>query len=125
LRLTIGAALARRQREYHGIRARLEAHDVRRRLTAVRGRLEALDTQLYNAARRRQDRARARIESLAARLESLSPLSVLSRGYAVCWDGERTRVIRRAAEAPPGSQVRVTLHEGELVCDVTQVKDEE
>jgi len=125
LRLTIGAALARRQREYHGIRARLEAHDVRRRLTAVRGRLEALDTQLYNAARRRQDRARARIESLAARLESLSPLSVLSRGYAVCWDGERTRVIRSAAEAPPGSQVRVTLHEGELVCDVTQVKDEE
>ena len=125
LRLTIGAALARRQREYHGIRARLEAHDVRRRLAVVHGRLEALDTQLYNAARRRQDRARARIESLAARLESLSPLSVLSRGYAVCWDGERTRVIRRAAEAPPGSQVRVTLHEGELVCDVTQVKDEE
>ncbi len=76
-------------------------------------------------ARRRQDRARAKVESLAARLESLSPLAVLGRGYAVCWDAERTHVIRRGAEAPAGSRVRVTLHEGELVCEVTQVKDDE
>jgi exodeoxyribonuclease VII large subunit len=125
LRLAIGAALGRRQRQYHGIRARLEAQDVRRRLTAVRGRLEALDAQLYNVVRRRQDRARAKVESLAARLESLSPLAVLGRGYAVCWDAERTHVIRRGAEAPAGSRVRVTLHEGELVCEVKQVKDDE
>ena len=125
LRMAIGAALVRRQREYHGLRARLEARDVRRRLTAVHGRLEALDTQLYNSAQRRHDRARAKMESLAARIGSLSPLAVLGRGYAVCWDRERQHVIRRAVEAPPGSHVRVTLHEGELVCDVKQVKDEE
>ena len=122
LRLAIAAGLGHRHREFHGIRARLEAHDVRRQLTAVGGRLAALDTQLGNTMQRRHDRARARVESLAARLDSLSPLAVLGRGYAVCWDAGRTRVIRRAAEAPTGSRVRVTLHEGEIVCEV---KDQE
>jgi exonuclease VII large subunit len=74
LRLAIAAGLGNRHREYHGIRARLEAHDVRRRLTAVRGRLEALDTQLGNTMQRRHDRARARAESLAARLDSRDPV---------------------------------------------------
>jgi hypothetical protein len=27
-------------------------------------------------------------------------------------------VVRRAADAPAGSRVRVTLHEGEIVCEV-------
>jgi exodeoxyribonuclease VII large subunit len=118
LRTAVGQALARRQREYHVVRARVEAHDIRRRLAAVHGRLEAADARLRAAARRRLDRAHARVGSLAGRLESLSPLAVLGRGYAVCWNAERTRVVRRAADAPAGSHVRVTLHEGEIVCEV-------
>jgi exodeoxyribonuclease VII large subunit len=118
LRTAVGQTLARRQREYHLLRARVEAHDIRRRLARVRGRLEAADARLHAAARRRLDRSHARLGSLVGRLESLSPLAVLGRGYAVCWNAERTMVVRRAADAPAGSRVRVTLHEGEIVCEV-------
>jgi exodeoxyribonuclease VII large subunit len=48
----------------------------------------------------------------------LSPLAVLGRGYAVCWNAERTRIIKQADQTTVGETVRVTLAEGELECDV-------
>jgi exodeoxyribonuclease VII large subunit len=56
-------------------------------------------------------------------LESLSPLGVLGRGYAVCWDATRTRAIRDAATVAPGETVRVTLGKGELECRVDKTED--
>ena len=49
----------------------------------------------------------ARLRGAAARLDSLSPLAVLGRGYAVCWNADRTAIIRDAATVAPGEQVRV------------------
>ena len=57
-----------------------------------------------------------------ANLHSLSPLAVLGRGYAVCWDDTRTRMIRRATDVNAGDAVRVTLGEGELACEVTRLE---
>ena len=55
---------------------------------------------------------------VAGRLESLSPLAVLGRGYAVCWNDDRTAIIRTAATVTAGDRVHVTLHDGELNCVV-------
>jgi exodeoxyribonuclease VII large subunit len=118
LREAIQTIVARRDRQHRALQLRLDAHDMRRRLAAIRGRLEAVDTRLAAAARRRQDRARARLGTLSARLESLSPVGVLARGYAVCWNADRTAIVRSAREASRGDRVHVRLHEGELVCEV-------
>ena len=64
------------------------------------------------------ERAQARLATVAGRLESLSPLGVLARGYAVCWNSQRTAIIRDADTVGPGDRVRVTLHKGELDCEV-------
>ena len=80
--------------------------------------VENADARLESTAGRRQDRARARVNQLAARLDSLSPLGVLARGYAVCWNGDRTAILRSASAVAPGDRVRVTLHEGEIECEV-------
>jgi exodeoxyribonuclease VII large subunit len=110
--------LGRRHREFASVRLRLEARDIRRRMAVVRGRLAAADGRLSAAAVRGRDRAQSRLVAVAGRLENLSPLAVLARGYAVCWNADRTEIIRRAATVAPGDRVRVTLHEGEIQCDV-------
>jgi len=71
---------------------------------------------------RRRHRAQSQLRDYASRLETLSPLAVLGRGYAVCWNEDRTRVLRDASEVAPGDPVSVTLARGELDCEVRNSK---
>jgi exodeoxyribonuclease VII large subunit len=98
----------------------LERHDPRRRLADTPTRLTGSRARLDAAIERRRSRDGGRFGALAGRLESLSPLAVLGRGYAVCWNADRTEVVRRAAAVAPGETVRVTLAEGELRCEVKE-----
>jgi exodeoxyribonuclease VII large subunit len=112
------AHVARRERVYRTLRLRLEARDLRRHLAGIRAQLTSADGRLTVAAARDRHRADSRLRTLAGRLENLSPLAVLARGYAVCWNADHTAIIRRAATASPGDRVHVTLHQGELDCEV-------
>ena len=118
LRQAIRAQLSRRERTFQALRLKLETFDLRRRLGAIRTRLVSADGQLGAAFTRAHHRYDARLRTAVARLESLSPLAVLGRGYAVCWDADRTHVIRDAATVSAGDRVRVTLNRGELECEV-------
>jgi exodeoxyribonuclease VII large subunit len=120
LKRAVLARLARQGREYRDLRQRLEAHDLRRRFAASRGRLTTADERLRAATVRSRERADSRFRVLAGRLNTLSPLAVLARGYAVCWNADRTAIIRSAASVGAGERVRVTLHEGELSCAVVK-----
>jgi exodeoxyribonuclease VII large subunit len=100
----------------------LARHDPRARLARSRGRLDRLGAQLVAGIHRRHQQSTARLSAGAGRLHSLSPLAVLGRGYAVCWDGARERIVRRAADVATGDAVRVTLGEGEISCEVTRVE---
>jgi exodeoxyribonuclease VII large subunit len=122
LRGAATALVAQRQQRFRALRLALEARDVRRRLAAVRGRLTAADGRLQAAMLRNRDRADARFRVLVGRLDNLSPLGVLARGYAVCWNEHRTAIVRAASQVARGDRVRVTLHEGELHCDVTRIE---
>jgi exodeoxyribonuclease VII large subunit len=118
LRRAVRAGLSRREREYQRLRLRLETFDLRRRMGSIRTRLVAAEGRLDAAMSRRRHGFDARLRGAAARLESLSPLAVLGRGYAVCWDADRTRIIRDAATVDAGDIVNVTVEHGELRCEV-------
>ena len=107
-----------RARRLRALRQRLEQRDLARRLAAIRGRLTTADGRLEGAARLARQRADARLRTLAGRLESLSPLAVLGRGYAVCWNADKTAIVRSASSVTDGDRVRVTLADGELGCRV-------
>jgi exodeoxyribonuclease VII large subunit len=125
LRRLIRASLASRERGFQKLRLVLESFDQRRRLGAVRARLLAADGKLAVTVRRRAHASAARLGALAAGLDSLSPLAVLGRGYAVCWNADGTAIVRDAASVRPGDPVRVTLERGELDCRVTASRDRE
>jgi exodeoxyribonuclease VII large subunit len=114
------ATMARRERRYNDLRLTLETYDLRRQIGAVRARVTRVDAALKASAIAARTRADARFRDQAARLESLSPLAVLARGYAVCWNEDRTRIVREASAVGPGDLVRVTLHRGELACRVEE-----
>jgi exodeoxyribonuclease VII large subunit len=76
------------------------------------------DSLLRAAVVSRRHAAERRAATLAARLDALSPLAVLGRGYAVCWNDARTSIIRSSGQVHPGERVRVTLAQGELGCRV-------
>ena len=105
-RAAIGASRACAARSSSSIRVTGSAASARN-LLAQRGRLDAV-------AARRLHAAQSRFRGAAARLDGLSPLAVLGRGYAVCWDGDRTRIVRDASTLAPGDAIRVTLERGEL-----------
>ncbi len=116
----VRAFIGRRGREYRGLRQRLDARDLARRLAGMRTRLTKARERMIGAADRAQHRADARFRALAGRLENLSPLAVLGRGYAVCWNADKTAIIRSANSVSPGEAVRVTLSIGELSCRVEE-----
>jgi exodeoxyribonuclease VII large subunit len=123
LRREMADIVRRRERALSALRQRLEARDLRQRFASIRRRLEAADGRIHAAVRRRQADARASAAALAARLDTLSPLGVLARGYAVCWNVDRTSIVRRAVSVSQGDRVRVTLHEGELECEVRSTRE--
>ncbi|MCE2543388.1 MAG: exodeoxyribonuclease VII large subunit [Acidobacteria bacterium] len=116
----VGAS--RRERRLHELRLRLEALDLGRRIDGIRARLRAAREGMAVALRDVQQAREARLRVAAGRLETLSPLGVLARGYAVCWNAERSAIIRDAAKVTAGEEVHVTLHSGALDCTVTRVE---
>jgi len=113
------AAAALQARRVQALERRLAAFDAGRRLARMKTRLVESDGRLTTAVRRRQHRAAAQLGNAAGRLDTLSPLSVLGRGYAVAWNEDKTRVLRDAASVAPGETVRVTLSRGEIAAKVT------
>lgn len=81
-----------------------------------------LQKNLCAAQSARLAQPRQRLASLAASLDAMSPLKVLGRGFALVTDGDG-RLVRRAADAPPGRRVTVTLAEGQLKCLVEQAEE--
>ena len=112
-------AIARRMRAYQLLRDRLDALDIRRTIARVQKSLALADAKLAAGITGRYHAADAALGALAARLDALSPLAVLGRGYAVCWDAAQHAIVVDAATVETGAGVRVTLHRGELACVVT------
>lgn len=58
---------------------------------------------------------------LAASLENLSPLSIIKKGYTICWKAGLLLPVKKATEVEPGEEVLVSFYRGELSCQVKKV----
>ena len=91
-------------------------------LLARRERLGAASRALVRAAQARLERARAGVAGLAGRLESLSPLGVLTRGYAIVRRLRDGAIVRAAGDVEPGDRVSLRVAEAEIEAAVAAVR---
>jgi exodeoxyribonuclease VII large subunit len=99
---------------------RIERQNPSLRLTLARRRLDRVDQQLQQLALMTISARRSRLDRASARLIALSPLAVLSRGYAIVYT-EDGRVLRDANNAQPGRKIRARLGKGSLTAEVESV----
>jgi exodeoxyribonuclease VII large subunit len=114
--------LERGRDRYRRTAERLEAFRWDRQIAQRRLALEGLAARLADQARRQVETRRGRLGRAAGKLESLSPLSVLGRGYALVFDGQG-RLVREAAAVVAGEGVRIRVHHGILQATVTAKED--
>lgn len=98
------------------------ARAIPERLSRDRVHLAHARERLHSIGPRLLDRQSGRAATAAARLEALSPLGVLSRGYAVCFAEDGKTVVREIKQVATGDTVRVRLSDGRV--DATVVSTE-
>jgi exodeoxyribonuclease VII large subunit len=125
LRQRLEAASTRRLRtpaaRLQTLTARLERRNPAVRLALARRRLEAAAQSLHRLAHTLVSARAARVNHASARLEALSPLAVLSRGYALVYTAGG-QLLRDAADVQAGESITARLATGTLEADVTGTK---
>lgn len=123
IRRFLDRSLYRRSQGLGDLRGRLLGRHPRSVVAENRGQLRGLSERVRAAIRLDLGRRRAAHALALARLSSLSPLSVLSRGYAVALDPSG-RALRRAEQAVVGGRLRLLLGQGSLVAIVEGILPE-
>ena len=108
----------RARERYRHAALRLDAFRWDRQIAQRRDTLARVAGSLTDRVRRRVEDDRGRLSRAAGKLETLSPLSVLSRGYALAFD-EKGHLVRDAGEVAPGAELDVHVHRGRLRARVT------
>ncbi len=65
---------------------------------------------------------RQKVEGIFGKLESLSPLSILQRGYSITRKLPSLQILRDVVHVREGDKVEVKLHKGTLLCGVEKMK---
>jgi exodeoxyribonuclease VII large subunit len=100
---------------------RLRRHDPTVRIAHAARRLETAVTRLTALSRSISRTRQIRLERASLSLNALSPLAVLSRGYAIVYapDG---RILTSPAAALPGTEITARLAEGTLRARILENK---
>lgn len=99
-------------------------HALRSNLDDREKTLERSRTTLFSSMAHTLELAEGNLAALAARLDALSPLSVLSRGYAICKDTSG-RVVRSVAALSPAAGIEVCFKDGSLDAKVVALHPHE
>ncbi len=101
------------------LETRLRRHDPTIRIAHIARRLETAKTRLSAASQHITRTRQTRLERATLRLTALSPLAVLSRGYAIVYAADG-RILTTPAAAPPGTEITARLAEGTLHAEVLE-----
>jgi exodeoxyribonuclease VII large subunit len=116
--------LERWNRRCENVAAAVRHYDARRRLAAIRQRLQAQVANLATATRTRLLQSRGALDRQTASLEALSPVAILNRGYALVFDA-KGQLVKDAARLKSGDEVSARLARGRVRARVTATEQSE
>ena len=91
-------------------------------LDQKRKNLELLKNRLVSGENQIISRNNQRFIALTAKLDAMSPLKVLTRGYAVA-ENEKGQILRSVRQTAPGERITVSLSDGTVTANVLEVKE--
>jgi exodeoxyribonuclease VII large subunit len=110
--------LERWNRRCENVAAAVRHYDARRRLAAIRQRLQAQVANLAAVTHARLLESRGALDRQTASLEALSPVAILNRGYALVFDA-KGQLVKDAARLKSGDEVSARLALGRVRARVT------
>jgi len=113
IRETVKGSLA----EFERTNAQLSPVKLANKLGESKTSLALIEQKHLAAAKNLAERRAQDLGNLAARLDSLSPLSVLNRGYSIT-QKENGSILRDASEAAKGDKLKIRLAHGKLDAEV-------
>ena len=84
--------------------------------------LELLKGRIFTAQTRVIHAHKQRFIAATAKLDAMSPLKVLTRGYAMAQDEEQN-LVRSVKQTKPGDQLYISVSDGVLTTTVTEIKE--
>jgi exodeoxyribonuclease VII large subunit len=128
LRLRLDASMHRRlrmrARRFAFLVDRLRLQGIAARIASIHRRLQNADQRLHRSTAQIINVRQVRVNRASAGLEALSPLAVLSRGYALVYAADG-KLLRSAAGTAAGQTIRARLDHGTLEAEVTHTKIDE
>ena len=86
--------------------------------------LELLQNRLVAAENSQLNRSRHRFIGLTAKLDAMSPLKVLTRGYAMAQRPDQ-QLIRSVKDVSRGDAISISFADGQITADVTEIKEKD
>ena len=117
MEIQIGKIVRTRRTMLETMGLRLRDADTRRILVSRRSALAATGSKLDAAVRARLAQDGERLSVAAGKLESMSPLAVLSRGYAIAFN-KQGAIVKRTAMVKSRDELRVRVSDGDIKCTV-------
>jgi len=93
-----------------------------RRVKNLRSVISEIKRRLSQSGKFSVEIQRQRVAVILGKLDSLSPLSILQRGYSITRKLPLLQILREATHVEQGDQVEVTLYRGTLVCSVEKTR---
>jgi exodeoxyribonuclease VII large subunit len=112
----------KRERSLH-LSERLSLQNPIQRVKNLRLAISEIGKRLGQTMRYSVEIQRQKVEGIFGKLGSLSPLSILQRGYSITRKFPSLQILRDAVHVREGDKVEVRLHKGTLLCGVEKVHD--